>query len=83
VGWAAQEGWEPNTLPSNVTGTRKLQVVSWHVMSMCRGKMGPFRVGVTAHQGGAGRVGVRVLLRDEGNADQAVTSAAAIFDIVG
>jgi hypothetical protein len=36
----------------------------------------------TGHAGGPGRVGVRMLLHDEGNGDKAVTSAAAIFDIV-
>jgi len=66
-----------------VAGTRKLQVVSWHVMFMSRGKVGPFRVEGTAHAGGPGRVGVRMLLHDEGNGDKAVTSAAAIFDVVG
>jgi hypothetical protein len=64
-------------------GTRKLQVVSWHVMFMSRGKVGPFRVDGTAHLGGTGKVGVRMMLHDEGNADKAVTSAAAIFEIVG
>ena len=70
-------------LAADVAGTRKLQVISWHVMFMSRGKVGPFRVEGTAHSGGPGRVGVRMLLHDEGNADKAVTSAAAIFDIVG
>jgi hypothetical protein len=37
----------------------------------------------TAHPGEPGRVDVRMLLHNEGNADKAVTSAAAIFDIVG
>jgi hypothetical protein len=69
-------------LAADVVGTRMLQVVSWHVMFMARGKVGPFRVEGTAHRGGPGRVGVRMLLHDEGNADKAVTSAAAIFDIV-
>ena len=69
-------------LAVDVAGTRKLQVVSWHVMFMSRGKVGPFRVEGTAHAGGSGRVGVRMLLHDEGNADKAVTSAAAIFDVV-
>ena len=32
-------------------GTRKLQVVSWHVMFMSRGKVGPFRVEGAAHVG--------------------------------
>ncbi|MEE2855079.1 MAG: hypothetical protein VX424_20785 [Actinomycetota bacterium] len=70
-------------LAAEVAGTKKLQVVSWHVMFMSRGKVGPFRVEGSAHPGSTGRVGVRMLLHDEGNADKAVTSAAAVFDIVG
>jgi hypothetical protein len=69
-------------LAAEVAGTRKLQVVSWHVMFMSRGKVGPFRVEGTAHRGGSGKVGVRMLLHDEGNDDKAVTSAAAVFEIV-
>jgi hypothetical protein len=69
-------------LAADAAGTRKVQVVSWHVMFMSRGKVGPFRVDGTAHVGGPGKVGVRMLLHDEGNADKAVTSAAAIFEIV-
>ena len=70
-------------LAAEAAGTRKLQVVSWHVMFMSRGKVGPFRVDGTAHVGGSGKVGVRMLLHDEGNDDKAVTSAAAVFEIVG
>ena len=70
-------------LAAAAAGTRKVQVVSWHVMFMSRGKIGPFRVEGTAHTGTTGRVGVRMLLHDEGNADKPVTSAAAIFDVVG
>ena len=70
-------------LAADAVGTRKLQVVSWHVMFMSRGKVGPFRVDGTAHAGGSGKVGVRMLLHDEGNSDKAVTSAAAVFEIVG
>jgi hypothetical protein len=69
-------------LAAELAGTRKVQVVSWHVMFMSRGKVGPFRVEGTAHAGGPGRIGVRMLLHDEGNADKAITSAAAIFDVV-
>ena len=69
-------------LAAAVAGTRELQVISWHVMFMSRGKAGPFRVDGTAYAGASGRVGVRMLLHDEGNGDEAVTSAAAIFDIV-
>jgi hypothetical protein len=70
-------------LAADAAGTRKLQVVSWHVMFMSRGKVGPFRVDGTAHVGGSGKVGVRMLLHDEGNSDKAVTSAAAVFETVG
>lgn len=69
-------------LAAEIAGTRKLQVVSWHVMFMSRGKVGPFRVAGTAHAGGSGRIGVRMLLHDEGNADKAITSAAAVFDVL-
>ena len=69
-------------LAADAVGTRRLQIVSWHVMFMSRGKVGPFRVDGSAHAGGSGKVGVRMLLHDEGNADKAVTSAAAIFEIV-
>ncbi|WP_445160074.1 hypothetical protein ACTXG5_17950 [Mycobacterium sp. Dal123C01] len=70
-------------LAADLAGTPKVQIVSWHVMFMSRGKIGPFRVEGTAHAGGPGRIGVRMLLHDEGNADKAVTSAAAIFEVVG
>jgi hypothetical protein len=69
-------------LAADAVGTRRVQVVSWHVMFMSRGKVGPFRVEGTAHTSGTGRVGVRMLLHDEGNDDKPVTSAAAIFDVV-
>ena len=69
-------------LAADLAGTRKVQVISWHVMFMSRGKVGPFRVEGTAHVGGPGRIGVRMLLHDEGNADKSITSAAAIFDVV-
>ena len=72
-------------LVAEVAGTRKVQVISWHVMFMSRGKVGPFRVEGTAYFGGSGgapgRIGVRMLLHDEGSADKAITSAAAIFDV--
>ncbi|MBW0019034.1 MAG: hypothetical protein JO236_16015 [Mycobacterium sp.] len=70
-------------LAAAAVGTRNLQVVSWHVMFMSRGKVGPFRVEGTAHPGSrAKRIGVRMLLHDEGNQDKPVTSAAAIFDVL-
>jgi hypothetical protein len=70
-------------LAADVVGTRRLQVVSWHVMFMSRGKVGPFRVEGTAYPSGYGKVGVRMLLHDEGDADKAVTSATAVFEVLG
>jgi len=69
-------------LAAEVAGTRRLQVQSWHVMFMARGKVGPFRVEGTAHPGGSGRVGVRMLIHDEGNGDRAITCGSAVFDVV-
>jgi hypothetical protein len=70
-------------LAAQQAGTRRLQVQSWHVMFMARGKAGPFRVEGTAYAAPEGRVGVRMLLHDEGNGDRAVTSAAAVLSVVG
>ncbi len=69
-------------LAADVAGTRWLQVISWHVMFMSRGKVGPFRVEGSAHRGASQRVGVRMLLRDEGDGDKPITSAAAILDVI-
>lgn len=68
-------------LAAALAGTPRVQVSSWHVMFMARGKVGPFRVEGTAHAGGRGRIGVRLLIHDEGNADRPVTSCAAVFDV--
>jgi hypothetical protein len=69
-------------LAAEVASTRRLQVQSWHVMFMARGKVGPFRVEGTAHPGGSGRVGVRMLIHDEGNGDRAITCGSAVFDLM-
>lgn len=68
-------------LATRLAGTDAVQVTSWHVMFMARGKVGPFRVDGTAHPGRPGTVGVRLLIHDEGNADRPVTSCAAVFDV--
>jgi hypothetical protein len=70
-------------LAADRTGTDLLQMRSWHVMFLARGKIGPFRVDGEAVHGGAGQVGVRLALHDEGNADRRVTSASAVFQVVG
>ena len=69
-------------LAAELAGTPRVQVNSWHVMFMARGKVGPFRAEGTAYAGGPNRVGVRVTIHDEGNADRAVTSCAATFDVL-
>ncbi len=67
---------------ADLVGTRKLQVQSWQVMFMARGKVGPFRAEGEAFSAGVGRVGVRLLIHDEGNGDKAITTGSAVFDIV-
>ena len=68
---------------AELAGTDQLQMESWHVMFLARGKVGPFRVDSEAAGGPGGRVGVRMVLHDEGNQDRAVTSATALFAVVG
>ncbi len=70
-------------LAADLVGTDLLQVRSWHVMFLARGKVGPFRVEGDADRGPEGRVGVRMTMFDEGNGDRAVTSGSALFEIVG
>jgi hypothetical protein len=50
-----------------------------HFMFLARGKVGPFRVDGEADAGAGDRVGVRMVIRDEGNDDRAVTSGSAVF----
>lgn len=60
-------------------GSDALQIESWHLMFVARGKTGPFRASGEAHRAHDGRVGCRVQLFDEGNGDRVVTSAAGVF----
>jgi hypothetical protein len=71
-------------LAAEKMGTDRLQVTSWHVMHLARGKVGPFRVDGTAYPSGngSGRVGVQLKLIDEGNGGKAVTSGSAVFQTV-
>ena len=70
-------------IAAQLVGTDLLQVQSWHVMFLARGKIGPFRVDGEADRTRDGRVGVRMTLHDEGNGDRAVTCGSAVFHIVG
>jgi hypothetical protein len=66
-------------LAADLVGTNMLQMETWHVMFLARGKVGPFRVDGEADAGAGNRVGVRMVIRDEGNDDRAVTSGSAVF----
>jgi len=68
-------------LATELVGTDRLQVRTWHVMFLARGKIGPFRVDGEAVRGTGGQVGVQMLMVDEG-ANRAVTSGSAVFTIV-
>jgi hypothetical protein len=65
-----------------LVGTDRLQMSTWHVMFMARGKRGPFRVEGEAVRGVGDQVGVRMLLIDEGDEDRSVTCASAMMRIV-
>jgi hypothetical protein len=71
-------------LAAALVGTDRLQMQTWHVMHLARGKVGPFRVDGSACTGGDGsaRVGVQLTLRDEGDGDRSVTGAAAVLRVV-
>lgn len=62
--------------------TDQLQLETWHVMFMARGKVGPFRVEGEALPGTAGKVAARVTIYDEGNDDRSITAASAVFRLV-
>lgn len=70
-------------LAAALVGTDLLQMESWHVMFVARGKVGPFRVEGEAFPGTAGKVGVRLTLHDEGDGDRLVTAASALMRVVG
>ena len=69
-------------LAAALVGTDLLQMLSWHVMFVARGKVGPFRVDGKAERGVRGTVGVRLALHDEGNEDRRVTSASTLLQVV-
>lgn len=66
-------------LAEDLAGTDKLQIESWHVMFLARGKRGPFPIRGEAFEGLDGKIGVRLLMVDEGEANRHVTSASAVF----
>ncbi len=68
-------------LAADLVGTDRLQLRTWHVMFLARGKIGPFRVDGEAVRGANGQVGVQMSMVDEG-ASRDVTSGSAVFAIV-
>ena len=68
-------------LAASLAGTDMLQMQTWHVMFLARGKAGPFRADGEAVRGATGKVGVRLTLHDEGNGNRMVTSASAVFEV--
>jgi hypothetical protein len=67
---------------AELAGTDRLQMRSWHVMFLARGKAGPFRVDGEAVRGAGRVVAARITLHDEGNGGRMITAASATFDIV-
>jgi hypothetical protein len=72
-----------NELAADHAGTDQLQVESWQVMFVARGKVGPFRVTGEAYEGGQGRVGVRLSLHDEGNKDRVTSTGSGVYRRLG
>jgi hypothetical protein len=71
-----------NDIAAGVAGTDLIQMVSWHVMFLARGKVGPFRVEGYGVKGLDGRIGVRLTMNDEGNNDRRISAASAILQVV-
>jgi hypothetical protein len=71
-----------NDLAAERAGTDALQIDSWDVMYVARGKTGPFRVDGEAVLSSGRRVGVQLTLHDEGNGDRPVTAAQGSYRIL-
>jgi hypothetical protein len=69
-------------LAGGLVGTALIQMLSWHVMFVARGKVGPFRADGEAVPGAGSKIGVRLSLYDEGNGERMITGASAVFEIV-
>jgi len=67
---------------SQLLGSAVLQMRSWHVMFLARGKVGPFRADAEAFRGTEHTVGARVSLYDEGSESRLITCASAVFELV-
>jgi len=72
-----------NDLAADHAGTDQVQIESWQVMFVARGKVGPFRATGEAFDGGQGRVGVRLSLHDEGNNDRVTSTGSGVYRRLG
>jgi hypothetical protein len=72
-----------NDLAAAHAGNDQIQIESWQVMFVARGKVGPFRVSGEAFEGGQGRLGVRLSLHDEGNGDRVTSTGSAVYRRLG
>jgi hypothetical protein len=70
-------------LAADAGGTDQLQIEDWSVMYLQRGKLGPFVTSGEVVTGALGRIACRMMLRDEGHAGRAVSSALAVFRPIG
>ena len=68
-----------NDLAAERAGTDQLQIESWQVMFVARGKVGPFRTSGETFDGGQGRIGVRLNLHDEGNGDRVTSVGSGVY----
>jgi hypothetical protein len=66
---------------ADAAGTDELQVLSWTVMMVRPGVVGPFRASGEVLGTGAGpRLPVQLTLHDEGKDDRVIATAAAVFE---
>lgn len=64
---------------AELAGTDRLQMECWHVMHLARGKAGPFAIHCEATEGADGKIGVAILMVDEGTDNRNVTAASAMM----
>jgi hypothetical protein len=67
-------------LACRCAGTELLQIRSWQVLFVARGKQGPFQTRSQAWRGGTRHVAVRVELIDTGAQGRLVATASAVFE---
>ena len=69
-------------LAADLVGTDRLQMQTWHVMFLARGKIGPFRVDGEAVRGPEAAWASGWSSTTRATSDRQVTSASALFQVV-